>query len=74
MLWCQGTGIITGDPEEPLYGRCYLPRKFKIAVTVPGKLSTMCCASCSGVEKQEARACRPADVCWLLSSSSRAAK
>lgn len=32
----QGTGIITGDPEEPLYGRCYLPRKFKIAVTVPG--------------------------------------
>jgi len=35
-LYDSGKGIITGDPEEPLYGRCYLPRKFKIAVTVPG--------------------------------------
>jgi sulfite reductase (ferredoxin) len=24
------------DPEEPLYGEHYMPRKFKIAVTVPG--------------------------------------
>jgi sulfite reductase (ferredoxin) len=32
----NGNGIITGDPDEPLYGRTYLPRKFKIAVTVPG--------------------------------------
>ena len=31
-----GTGIITSDPVEPLYGNRYLPRKFKIAVTVPG--------------------------------------
>ena len=31
-----GTGIITKDPIEPLYGNRYLPRKFKIAVTVPG--------------------------------------
>jgi len=36
VLKDQGTGIITGDAEEPLYGRQYLPRKFKIAVTVPG--------------------------------------
>ena len=36
MLDDAGTGIITGDPEEPLYGRTYLPRKFKIGVTVPG--------------------------------------
>jgi len=35
-LYDAGTGIITGDPEEPLYGRTYLPRKFKIGVTVPG--------------------------------------
>ncbi|MEB3308375.1 MAG: sulfite reductase, ferredoxin dependent [Cyanobacteriota bacterium] len=26
----------SGDPDEPLYGSTYLPRKFKIAVTVPG--------------------------------------
>jgi len=31
-----GTGIITNDPVEPIYGQRYLPRKFKIAVTVPG--------------------------------------
>ncbi|MBD2017150.1 sulfite reductase, ferredoxin dependent [Microcoleus sp. FACHB-53] len=24
------------DPEEPIYGQHYMPRKFKIAVTVPG--------------------------------------
>jgi sulfite reductase beta subunit-like hemoprotein len=28
--------IIAADPVEPLYGNRYLPRKFKIAVTVPG--------------------------------------
>jgi hypothetical protein len=32
----NGRGIITGDKEEPLYGRTFLPKKFKIAVTVPG--------------------------------------
>merc|ERR1719421_2150811 len=32
----RGNGIITGHPTEPLYGRTYLPKKFKIAITVPG--------------------------------------
>jgi len=32
----RGNGIITGHPIEPLYGRTYLPKKFKIAMTVPG--------------------------------------
>merc|ERR1719409_2518811 len=32
----NGNGIITGHPVEPLYGRTYLPKKFKIAFTVPG--------------------------------------
>merc|ERR1719231_1686699 len=32
----NGRGIITGHPVEPLYGRTYLPKKFKIAFTVPG--------------------------------------
>ena len=32
----NGKGIITGHPVEPLYGRTYLPKKFKIAFTVPG--------------------------------------
>lgn len=36
MLKDSGTGIITKDPTEPLYGVQYLPRKFKIGVTVPG--------------------------------------
>jgi sulfite reductase (ferredoxin) len=29
-------GVFSGDGEEPLYGATYLPRKFKVAVTVPG--------------------------------------
>ena len=32
----QEGGVFSGDPEEPLYGNTYLPRKFKVAVTVPG--------------------------------------
>ena len=32
----SGRGVITDDPVEPLYGKQYLPRKFKMAVTVPG--------------------------------------
>merc|ERR1719305_551233 len=32
----RGNGIITGNVEEPLYGKTYLPKKFKIAITVPG--------------------------------------
>jgi sulfite reductase (ferredoxin) len=29
-------GVFSGDGQEPLYGATYLPRKFKVAVTVPG--------------------------------------
>lgn len=32
----NGRGIITKDAIEPLYTGQYLPRKFKVAVTVPG--------------------------------------
>jgi sulfite reductase (ferredoxin) len=28
--------LYSGDAQEPLYGSTYLPRKFKVAVTVPG--------------------------------------
>ena len=28
--------VYSGDADEPLYGSTYLPRKFKVAVTVPG--------------------------------------
>lgn len=31
-----GNGVLTKDPVEPLYGNRYLPRKFKMAVTVEG--------------------------------------
>lgn len=31
-----GSGVITNDPVEPLYTKQYLPRKFKVAITVPG--------------------------------------
>lgn len=31
-----GRGVVTGHSHEPLYGTTYLPRKFKIGVTVPG--------------------------------------
>ncbi|GCE65333.1 NADPH-dependent assimilatory sulfite reductase hemoprotein subunit [cyanobiont of Ornithocercus magnificus] len=29
-------GVFSGSTHEPLYGDTYLPRKFKVAVTVPG--------------------------------------
>ncbi len=32
----NGNGTILADPEEPIYGEHYMPRKFKVAVTVPG--------------------------------------
>ena len=33
----QGDGaVFSGDSQEPLYGSTYMPRKFKVAVTVPG--------------------------------------
>lgn len=36
MMYDSGRGIILPDPVEPIYGDRYLPRKFKIGVTVPG--------------------------------------
>mmetsp|Transcript_10525 Transcript_10525/g.16155 ORF Transcript_10525/g.16155 Transcript_10525/m.16155 type:complete len:631 (-) Transcript_10525:67-1959(-) len=36
MLYDSGRGIILPDTTEPIYGDRYLPRKFKIGVTVPG--------------------------------------
>ncbi len=30
------TGVFSNSADEPLYGDTYLPRKFKVAVTVPG--------------------------------------
>ncbi|ABA24640.1 sulfite reductase (ferredoxin) [Trichormus variabilis ATCC 29413] len=32
----NGNGTIIHDTEEPLYGTYYMPRKFKVSVTVPG--------------------------------------
>lgn len=32
----NGNGVVFPDKEEPIYGETYLPRKFKIGVTVPG--------------------------------------
>ena len=32
----NGNGTIIHDTEEPIYGTHYMPRKFKICVTVPG--------------------------------------
>ena len=32
----QEGAVFSGDAAEPLYGDTYLPRKFKVAVTVPG--------------------------------------
>jgi len=36
MTHDNGRGIILPHPVEPIYGDRYLPRKFKIGVTVPG--------------------------------------
>jgi sulfite reductase (ferredoxin) len=36
MMYDSGRGIILSDTTEPIYGTQYLPRKFKIGVTVPG--------------------------------------
>jgi sulfite reductase (ferredoxin) len=36
MVKDSGRGIILDDKVEPLYGDRYLPRKFKIGITVPG--------------------------------------
>jgi len=35
-IWIDGEKIVGGEDEaEPIYGRTYLPRKFKIAIAVP---------------------------------------
>ena len=36
-IWLDGERIVGGEPEddEPVYGKTYLPRKFKTAVAVP---------------------------------------
>ena len=34
-IWLDATRIDSGEEEEPLYGPGYLPRKFKIAFTLP---------------------------------------
>jgi sulfite reductase (ferredoxin) len=36
MMYDNGRGIVLQDSTEPIYGTQYLPRKFKIGVTVPG--------------------------------------
>lgn len=36
MRFDNGNGVVFKDTEEPIYGEVYLPRKFKIGVTVPG--------------------------------------
>lgn len=35
LMHDTGRGVILSDPIEPLYGSRYLPKKFKIAITVP---------------------------------------
>lgn len=36
MRYDNGNGMVFNAHEEPIYGETYLPRKFKIGVTVPG--------------------------------------
>ena len=36
MMYDSGRGVVLADAVEPIYGDRYLPRKFKIGVTVPG--------------------------------------
>lgn len=36
MRFDNGNGVVLKGTEEPIYGETYLPRKFKIGVTVPG--------------------------------------
>lgn len=36
MRFDNGNGVVFSDTEEPIYGETYLPRKFKVGVTVPG--------------------------------------
>lgn len=34
-IWLDGEKVPDGKETEPIYGRCYLPRKFKMAVALP---------------------------------------
>ncbi len=34
-IWLDGEKVAGGEVEEPVYGKTYLPRKFKIVVAVP---------------------------------------
>lgn len=36
MRFDNGNGVVFKGKEEPIYGETYLPRKFKVGVTVPG--------------------------------------
>lgn len=36
MRFDNGNGVVFNEGEEPIYGETYLPRKFKVGVTVPG--------------------------------------
>jgi sulfite reductase (ferredoxin) len=49
-IWQDGEAIYTHEPQrDPIYGANYLPRKFKIAVTVPGDNSVDLYANDIGV-------------------------
>ncbi len=50
-IWLNGKSIPTGTPElvdEPIYGKVYLPRKFKAAFALPDDNSTDIYAQCLG--------------------------
>ena len=34
-IWLDGEKVAGGEEEEPIYGKTYLPRKFKAAVVIP---------------------------------------
>ena len=53
-IWLNGNkaacGLATGEPEveEPIYGKVYLPRKFKVALSLPEDNCTDILAQCLG--------------------------
>jgi sulfite reductase (ferredoxin) len=49
-IWQEGEIVYSAEPQrDPIYGATYLPRKFKIAVTVPGDNSVDLYANDIGV-------------------------
>ncbi|HLU76906.1 MAG TPA: assimilatory sulfite reductase (NADPH) hemoprotein subunit [Burkholderiales bacterium] len=34
-IWLDGEKYLSSEPEEPIYGKTYLPRKFKIGFAIP---------------------------------------